>query len=223
MATHSHLLLDRQVLDNNNVVTKVGNIVSVKPIGSVGEYHQLQFNMLGNELEAVFLPAAIVLVEGESDAIFLSKIVQLYVPNHRVSIVRAQGEGEVLKKLSFFREAFGDLATSPYQDRLFVLLDKTISVRIPRIMDQGIRKENIVLLTKNGIEYFYPHALVAAAFRCNIEDVENWEFEKEPIKFNGISKTKKELAQCVADNLTKVHQLHPEISDLVSRIQTACN
>lgn len=46
VATHSHLLLDRGVLDNNHVVTKAGNTVSVMPVGSVGEYHQLQFNML---------------------------------------------------------------------------------------------------------------------------------------------------------------------------------
>ena len=222
VATHSHLLLDRGVLDNNHVVTKAGNTVSVKPAGSVREYHQLHFNMLGNELEAVFLPSAIVLVESDSDAIFLSKVMQLYVPSRRVSIVRTHGEGEVLKKLNFFREAFGDLATSPYQDRLFVVLDEKISVRIPRIEGQGVPKENIVLLTKNGIEYFFPHELVAAVFRCNVEDVRNWEFERDPIEFNGISKTKKELAQCVADALTGAHQLHSEIKALVDRIQAVC-
>ena len=222
VTTHSHLLLDRGVLDNNHVVAKTGNTVSVKPIGSVSEFHQLQFNMLGNELESVFLPSAIVIVEGESDAIFLSKIVQLHVADRRVSIVRAQGEGEVLKKLNFFQEAFGDLASSPYRDRLFVVLDKQISVRIPRIEGQGVPKDNVVLLSMNGIEYFYPHELVAAAFRCNIADVGKWEFARDMIEFNGISRTKKELAQCVADALTHAHELHAEISDLVGRIQVAC-
>ena len=81
------------MLANNHIVTKADNAVSIKPVGSVGEYHQLQFNMLGNELEAVSLPSAIVIVEGESDATFLSKVVQLHVPDRRVSIVRAEGEG----------------------------------------------------------------------------------------------------------------------------------
>ena len=35
--------------------------------------------------------------------------------------VRAHGEGEVLKKINYFNESFGDLASSPYRDRLFVL------------------------------------------------------------------------------------------------------
>lgn len=222
VATHSHLFLDKRVLANNHVVRKAGNAVSVKSVVSVGEYHQLQFNMLGNELEAISLPSAIVLVEGESDATFLGKVVQLHIPNRRVSIVRAGGEGEALKKLNFFKEAFGDLATSPYRDRLFVILDKQISVRVSRIESQGIPTNNIVLLTQNGIEYYYPEELVATAFRCTVEDVGKWKFESEPFDFNGIRKTKKELAQCIADALTGTHQLHPEIQSLVSLIQAAC-
>ena len=127
-----------------------------------------------------------------------------------------------MKKLNFFKEAFGGLATSPYRDRLFVVLDKQISVRVPRIESQGVPRGNIVLLTQNGIEYFYPRELVAATFCCTAEDVEKWKFESEPIDFNGIRKTKKELAQCIADTLTGTHRLHPEIQCLVSLIQAAC-
>jgi hypothetical protein len=222
VATHSHLFLDRDVLANNHVVTKVGNIVSIRPVRSVADYHQLQFNMLGNELETISLPSAIVLVEGESDATFLGKVVQLHVPDRKVSIVRAEGEGEVLKKLNFFKEAFGDLATSPYRDRLFVVLDKQISVRIPRIEGQGVPNDNIVLLSQNGIEYFYPAELVATIFRCTVEEVRKWKFETDAMDFNGIRKTKKELAQCVADALTGAHRLHSEIEALVGRIRAAC-
>lgn len=222
VATHSHLFLDRSVLDNNHLVRKAGNAVSVKPVGSVGEFHQLQFNLLGNELETVSLPSSIVVVEGESDATFLSKVVQLHIPDRKVSIVRAGGEGEVLNKLNFFKEAFGDLATSPYRDRLFVLLDRQISVRVSRIESQGVPRGNIVILTQNGIEYFYPEELVATAFRCTPEDVGQLKFESDSIEFNGIRKTKKELAQCIADTLTPDHPLHPEIQRLVGLIQTAC-
>lgn len=222
VVTHSHLFLDRSVLGNNHIVTKSGNAVFVKPVGSVGEFPQLQFNQLGNELEAISLPSAIVLVEGESDATFLRKVVELHVPDRRVSIVRAEGEGEVLKKINFFKEAFGDLTTSPYRNRLFILFDKQISVRIPRIVSQGVPRDNIVLLTQNGIEYFYPEELVATAFRCTTSDVRKLNFESEAIDFNGIRKTKKELAQCIANTLTHEHALHPEIQSLVGLIQMAC-
>lgn len=113
IATHSHLLLDRADLANNYVVTKAENVVSVKQVESVGEFHQLQFTMLGNELESMFLPSAIIIVEGESDATFLGKVLHLHVPGRNVAIIRAAGEGGTLSRLNFFKEAFGDLATSP--------------------------------------------------------------------------------------------------------------
>ena len=111
VATHSHLFLDRHVMGNNHEVT-------VRPIMAVAEYHQLQFNMLGNEMEAIFMPAAIVIVEGDSDHTFLAKVLQLHIPNRKVAVVRASGEGEVRNKLYFFKEAFGDLAASPYRNRV---------------------------------------------------------------------------------------------------------
>ena len=69
--------------------------------------------MLGNELESIFLPSAIVIVEGDSDVTFITRVVQLHIPDRKVAIVRAGGDGEVQNKLNVLREAFGDLATSP--------------------------------------------------------------------------------------------------------------
>ena len=222
VATHSHLFLDRHVMANNHIVTKSGHEVTVRPIATVAEYHQLQFNMLGNEMESIFMPAAIVIVEGDSDHTFLSKVLQLHVPNRKVAVVRASGEGEVRSKLHFFKEAFGDLEASPYRNRLFVVLDKQISVKLPKIEQDGVLKENIIILSLNGIEYFYPPPLVAAAFRSSAEQVANWKFEADPIEFNGIRKTKKELAKLVADELTPSHVTHSEIQSLISKIEAAC-
>jgi predicted ATPase len=62
IATHSHLFLHRAVISNNFAVTKTGSTVSIKPAQSVADLHQLQFKLLGNELESVFLPSAILIV-----------------------------------------------------------------------------------------------------------------------------------------------------------------
>jgi hypothetical protein len=188
----------------------------------VAEYHHLQFNMLGNEMEALFMPAAIVIVEGDSDHTFLSKVLQLHIPDRKVAVVRAAGEGEVRTKLHFFKEAFGDVAASPYRHRLFVVLDKQISVKLPKIEQDGVPKDNVVVLSLNGIEYFYPHALVAAAFRTSTDQVGGWKFESDPVEFNGIRKSKKELAQIVADGLTRDHPIHSEIRSLIDKIAAAC-
>lgn len=222
IATHSHLFLDRGVFSNNYLVSKAGNVVSVKPVQSIGEFHQLQFNMLGNELESIFLPSAIVIVEGDSDVTFMTKVVQLHIPDRKVAIVRAGGDGEVQNKLNVLREAFGELATSPYQNRLFVVLDKKHSLSVARIEKQGVPKDNITVWSKNGIEYFYPENLVAMAFCCDAGELARDYFESDPIEFNGIRQSKRELAEIVAKFMTATHSLHPELQRLVGRIQAAC-
>nr|MCH1923124.1 hypothetical protein [Shewanella ferrihydritica] len=77
------------VFSNNFVLTKAGKVISVNPVQSVGDFPQLPFHMLGNDLESIFLPSALVIVEGPSDVIFMSKMVQLPVPDYKVAIVRA--------------------------------------------------------------------------------------------------------------------------------------
>ncbi len=140
LATHSHIFLDRTTYSNNFVVQKKGGEISIDQLQSVSDFHELQFNMLGNDLELLYMPSAIVIVEGESDAMFITKLASLQLSNRKIAIVRANGEGEVLKKINYFRESFGDLRTSPYRDRLFVLFDQTISTSISRLENAGFVK-----------------------------------------------------------------------------------
>jgi hypothetical protein len=142
-------------------------------VQTASDLHELQFNMLGNDLELLYLPSAIVLVAGDTDALFGAKTVGFHMPRRKVAFVRAHGEGEVLKKINYFEESFGDLVSSPYHDRLFVLYDKEISTSLTRIENAGLRRDNIVVLSKNGIEHYYPPALVAEAFHCSEADVPN--------------------------------------------------
>lgn len=222
VATHSHLLLDREVTGNNFVVTKSGPVVSVRQVGSVAEFHQLQFNMLGNELEAIFLPAAIIIVEGDSDRTFLNALLKLHVPDRKVAVVKAKGDGEVEKKLHFFREAFGEIPGSPYHHRLFVVYNKRTSVKFSGIEKQGVPNENVIRLTKNGIENYYPQSLVGPVFRVGVEEVPSLPLEKDPIEHNGFRKTKVELAQIIAESLTADHPVEPEIAVLLDKLRSAC-
>ena len=223
IATHSHLFLDRKILSNNYILKKNMNTVSVEAMKSVSDFHQLQFDMLGNELESLFLPSAIVIAEGDSDVTYLTKIVQLHIPNRKVSIIRAGGDGEVQNKLNVLREAFGDFAMSPYRDRLFVALDKRHTLNKERIKKQGVKSSHIFIWSKNGIEYFYPQKLLASAFCCNLSELSAIKMENDPIEFNGIRKTKKELAQFITDQTTLEHSLNSELSSLIDRIKSACH
>ena len=68
IATHSHIFLDRSAYENNFVVTKRDKLISARQLNTASDLHEVQFNMLGNDLELLYLPAAIVLVEGEPGA-----------------------------------------------------------------------------------------------------------------------------------------------------------
>jgi hypothetical protein len=222
VATHSHIFLDRKTYSNNFVVRKDGKQITVCPIGSISDLHQLQFNMLGNELESLFLPAGIAIVEGESDATFLNKVLELHFPDVRIAVVSACGEGEVSKKLNFFKEAFGDVASSIYRNRLFVVFDEQISTRLGKIATQGVLAENTTVLSRNGIEHYYPMQLLTIAFRCDASDVGSIDLESDPICHNGLRVSKKDLAKFVADRLTEDHALDEEINAFVARVASVC-
>jgi predicted ATPase len=223
IATHSHIFLNRADYAHNFVVTKKDKVISVRQLQTASDLHELQFNMLGNDLELLYLPSAIVIVEGETDALFGSKTVGFHLPRRKIAFVRAHGEGEVLKKVNYFKESFGDLASSPYRDRLFVLYDKGISTSLTRIENAGVRRDNIVVLSKNGIEHYYPPALVAEAFHCSEADVPRICLERDPIDHNEHRYSKNELARFVTERLTNAHAIHPEIDTLLGKLRAACH
>jgi predicted ATPase len=222
IATHSHIFLDRSTYANKYVVTKKANLISIEQVQSASDFHELQFNMLGNELELLYLPSAIVIVEGDSDAQFCFKMLGLQLPSRKIAVVRAHGEGEVLKKINYFNESFGDLASSPYRDRLFVLYDSTISTNLNRIENVGVRRENIFVLSKNGIEHYYPPALVAEAFHCSEGEVPEISLARDPIEYKGHRHSKINLAKFIVERITKSHPINPEINQFLNKLRMAC-
>lgn len=224
VATHSHLFLDRSVISNNFTVVKEKALASVQPVKSISALHQLQFNLLGNELESIFLPSAILMVEGDSDETFLARMMQFHIPDRRIAIVRSGGEGKMIDKLNVLTDALGDLHTSPYRDRFFVVLDSKNSLRVSRLEKQGVPKNNIKIWSKNGIEYLYPEDILANIFRCRVSELKKIDFETdEPIQFNDVKKSKTELARAVIDKLSVSHAVHAELRELISQIYRACD
>lgn len=77
VATHSHIFLDRSNIGNNFTVTKTDKDVEIRQVQSMAQLHDLQFNMLGNSLEALFLPSAFIICEGKTDKPFIERLIQL--------------------------------------------------------------------------------------------------------------------------------------------------
>ena len=170
----------------------------------------------------MFLPAAIVLVEGDSDISFIEKMLKLTILDRKVIVACGDGDGGIQNKIHFLESALGPLETSPFRDRLFVVLDKTHSVSKQRLVQKGVREDHITVWTRNGIEYLYPRDVVAALFHCTPTELDSFNIESDPIQINGIRKSKKELAAEVASAITSSSKVDAELASLVSRIRMAC-
>lgn len=220
VVTHSHLFLDKAVLSNNYIVEKGGDVVTARPVKSTAELHELQFRMLGNDLDHLYMPAAIIVVEGKCDT-FMSRLFSLHTPNRRVSIVVAHGDGRIPEKVQTLSEGFGKLKTSPYCTRLFVVLDARYDMKKSALENQGVLPDNIHVWTKNGIEWYYPKKHVAAAFKCSEADLTGVDLGQERITVNAITHTKAELAKFVIPRVTLEDTLDAELTTFLDKVKSA--
>jgi len=210
IATHSHLLLSRTDITNNYVTIKVGKRITLQRVQTIGDFHRLQFNLLGNSLESMYFPSAIIVVEGKTDHAYIDRIVQLHLPGRRVAVVHSGGD--VKKKVQGLRETLGDLARSPLRSRLFVVLD---SVHQPglkaELVNQGVIEDHVVIWEKNGIEYMYPPSLLGGVFSCSDAALADLDIAGDRITLNGITRSKNELATEVLKGLQSDTPLPPEL------------
>ncbi len=218
IATHSHLFLDRANISNNFVISKAGKTISIEKVQTISDLHRLQFNLLGNSLESLFFPSAIVIVEGKSDHHYIDRVLQLTLPSLRLTVLQASGD--VKAKVHAVKETLGDLAKSPYRDRLFVVLDKVHQSGLaPALEAQGVNPQNVVVWDKNGIEYYYPKEILAKIFSCGEDSLVDIPIQDDVIEINGIRRTKAALSEEVTSLLTSSASFPPEmVTKLIERI-----
>lgn len=221
VSTHSHLFLDRRVFSSNFNVQKTDDLLTMEQVTTVSAFHALQFRLLGNDLESLFLPSAIVFVEGDADIIFLSRVIALRFPDRTITVTPAGGEGNVGYRVNTLKEAFGSLEKSPYQSRLFIVFDSRFSTKKQKLVSMGVASENVVVWSRNGIEYFYPPDLVASIFNCTAAEVANITFDADPVEHNGVHIGKKQLAQFVSDRLTAESGYNAELEKFLARLGAA--
>lgn len=201
VATHSQHFLHRADLTSNFIVSKLDSAFTLEQVNSVSDFHRLQFNLLGNSLESLFLPSAIVIVEGDSDLQFLGKALGLRFNGRNVVVVKADGDPK--KKFYSLRDTLGDLQLSPLRSRLFVVVDSVHNAGLKaELVGLGLLSENFIAWDRNGIEYIYPPGVMAGIFRCSEEQATGIEIDGDDVTVNGIRKRKRELGAEVASKLT---------------------
>jgi predicted ATPase len=200
LATHSHLFLHRNDLTSNYIVSKDASHLTLSRVQNVGDFHRLQFNLLGNSLEGLFLPSSVVYVEGETDQQYLERRCALRFAGHNVVVVRSGGDPK--QKLHSLRETLGDLQKSPLRDRLFVVVDSVHAKGLQaELVQMGLPPDNFIVWARNGIEYVYPPQVMTRVFCCSEEQLATLTFKEDVVCLNGIELRKRELCQEVVRSL----------------------
>jgi AAA15 family ATPase/GTPase len=209
-ATHSTVFLDRKNISNNYTIHKSGDEISIEAIATQGDLNRIHFFLLGNRFETLYLPSAIVLVEGKCDHLFIERATALRFPNAQLSIFSANGDSRIKEILAVARGLLSDIQRSPYRDRIFVVLDAVHTVGLPEQLAQmGVPRENIVEWPLNGIEYYYPPVLLDKIYGVGGSIA----ISGDRISRNGLTYTKVELLNRIVAQLEPATQHHPELEE----------
>ncbi|MFA7268205.1 MAG: hypothetical protein WC073_02550 [Sterolibacterium sp.] len=216
-ATHSTIFLDRAHITNNYTIQKHGDEISVRRVENQIDFNGIHFFLLGNRFETLYLPSAIVLVEGKCDHAFIERVLAQRYASHLTSVIPAHSDSRIKEILNIAKGIFADLQKSPYRDRIFIVLDSVHSATLPdQLIAMGIPREHIVTWPKNGIEYYYPPLLVDKVFGTGAEI----QIAGDVISRNGVSYNKGELSEKVVALLEPATPMHDDFTQLfLSRIE----
>lgn len=193
VATHSHIFLDKKSIRNNFIVKRDGALISIEQVDSISKLHELQFNLLGNSLESLFLPSAFVIVEGKTDKPYLEKLIAMRHPTRKILVIESQGD--VKREFKNLCNSLGDITKSPFRSRIFVVLDSVNTVGTKdKLTRMGAIPDNVVVWNSNGIEYVYPVSLMCSIFTCSPNEIERIDISGDDVSFNGVDRRKTSLS-----------------------------
>lgn len=217
-ATHSTVFLDRKRIRNNYMVSKEGDTINVSRVDTQQDLNRIHFMLLGNRFETLYLPSGIFIVEGKCEEIYLKRVLEVEFPNGVFSVILAGDDSRVSQVVNMASGFFSDLQKSPYRDRIIPILDSVHAANlVEKITKQGIPKPSIVVWEKNGIEHYYPEAIMDEIFGEGGELA----ISDDTVSKNGTEYKKFELAKMVTARLSKGAIHPPEVrTKLFSKIES---
>lgn len=199
IATHSISFINRKDLKTNYYVSRNNLLIEIIQQTTYQELNNLQFFLLGNRFESLYLPSIILLVEGICDFQFFKKVISIFFPDSTISVISCNGDNKIKEYLHFIKSMLGQLQKSPYSNRIVAVLDsihqKGLSNQLKKM---GVPSENIIVWEKNGIEHYYPKGVLVKIFGNH----ETLEIDSDLVSANGIKIKKTELVDLVCQNLS---------------------
>jgi predicted ATPase len=210
ISTHSHLFLDKDVPGNNWIVSKRSNLIEARRCQGFSELHDIQFRLLGNDLSTLFLPDAIIFVEGETDKMYIDKILSLHMPSSKIVVESCASN--IAARVGFWASSLGDMQTSPYRNRTFVVYDSEKQSGLERALDNAkIPRQQRIEWQGNGIEYVYPPLTIAAIYRRPEMEIKDLVITSDEVVYGEFSYKKMALARQVVDSMSIETTLPSEI------------
>lgn len=221
VATHSHIFLNRRRLSDNFLIQRNDATVIIKRLSVYEQFRDLQFAQLGNSFDQLQLPSGFVIVEGKTDYAYVNRLLRLKFLRTRVNVINANGDGQVKMRLHDLLEVIGKLDTSPYSNRVLVILDRTHSPTLKSDLGKmGLHERDVIEWSKNGIEYYYPASILQSIFGDDTMNVDSLNMEDDRITHNGITKTKAQLSEAVLERMTGSEDLDREFEQALGRVES---
>lgn len=126
VATHSHLLVNRQLIESTQVVTRTDDQTVVETLGTPEQLFGVTFDLLGSSTEDLFFPKNYLIVEGASDQVIAQRVLDLLGESAAaIKVLAAQGIDEVREREISVVRALVPLVVndSPYAGRVVALID----------------------------------------------------------------------------------------------------
>jgi len=219
LATHSTVFLDRININNNYFTEKKGDLIDIKQASSVADINKIHFFLLGNRFETLYMPSAIVIVEGKCDYKYIERVLNTKFKNTRFSIIQANSDSRIREVFNITKDLFGDIQKSPYKDRIFAVIDSVHGKGLPQTLEKmGIEKDNIIVWSKNGIEYFYPTKIIEDIFSSTNSNIK---INGDIIELQNLKYNKNDLVDMVINKIDDATEYNDEFnSKLIKRIET---
>jgi hypothetical protein len=217
IATHSHLLINRDVPESTQSVLRRDGSPYVDTVDDPARLFDITFDLLGASTEDLFFPRNYVIVEGASDQVILSRVLELLgEPGSRIKVLSAQGISEVRQRASSVVRALVPLIIneSPYAGRVVALIDE------PRATDSASAEklsadleDRLYVLDKPTIEEYLPDDLYVRAERVKADDL------AELARLIGNPSQRRDLKKAISDSIAAV--LSVEDLDSIPTIHAA--
>lgn len=219
LATHSTVFLDRSNITNNYFVEKKGDIINISKVNTISDINKIHFFLLGNRLESLYMPSAIIIVEGICDYKYIERVLHVRYPEYRFSIIQANSDNRIRDVFNVTKNLFGDIQKSPYKERIFSVIDSVHGDGLVRHLEQmGVPNNNIVVWSKNGIEYYYPPKIIKEIFHTEGDLT----ITDDVISLAGVEYKKNELVDLVIQKIDSHTEYNNEFeTELLNKIEAA--